>query len=121
MHIQRANPLRERRWLVGISLLLAMACLYNPFFTIYSDCDVPHVHHPLSYRGTVAASELRRCTIDPATPQVPTIEALSTWERTLHVAVTADVAFVVHPERQIVPAVQQVFLDSLWFRPPPAL
>jgi hypothetical protein len=56
-------------------LLLIAFLLYNPFFTILSSSADVSVQHPLSYRATVAGSELRRCTMDSAQMLIPGLDA----------------------------------------------
>jgi hypothetical protein len=59
-------------------VLLAVLSLYNPFLTVSGTCDVLHVHHPPSFRATIASSELRRCTLDEDKILIPAPEALET-------------------------------------------
>jgi hypothetical protein len=101
----------------GICLLLVALCLYNPFFTIFGASQVSNVQHHADYRATVAGSELRRCTIEPAPELTPALEA------SLFVTVCAF-----EPERNelcsppvFTGSVQQQNRGSLWFRPPPAV
>jgi hypothetical protein len=114
-----------RAWHVGLCLLLGVLFLYNPFFTVHDTSGNLQVRHPLSYRATVASSELRRCTFDPAKPLIPTSGVLEA--RTFGVSVPpATIGPVSSSERQrrvdFAPAVPlQVVLEGLWFRPPPVL
>ena len=104
------------RWRAGICLALIALLLYNPFLTIVSSPQDVSVRHPLSYRATVASSELRRCTLEPATPLLPELAAaifcavfvLNAW----------DDAGVVRPGDAVALA-SLAACDSVWFRPPP--
>jgi hypothetical protein len=98
-------------------LVLIALLLYNPFFTILSISQELGVSHPLSYRATVAGSELRRCTVDPANPLIPELTAALLHAATL-LTPTHEVAFV-QPSDTAGP-VSQASCDSIWFRPPPS-
>jgi hypothetical protein len=104
-------------WCAGLCLLLAVLFLYNPFLTIYGTSQSQSVQHPLSYRGTVAGSELGRCTVDPSSTLLPVLQAA---------VACALVQPVVSRERkrslagEVVRVVPQVSFGSLWFRPPPS-
>jgi hypothetical protein len=110
---------RHIPWLAVLCFLVAALCVYNPFFTIYGVSASLHVHHPLSYRGTIASSELRRCVLDPKLPQASDSVALETWEQIQGVFLQPHSVFSVRPPNDVLPAVRQVVLDGLWFRPPP--
>jgi len=101
----------------AVCLVLVVLLIYNPFFTILSSSQDLSVKHPLSYRATVAGSELRRCTIDPSDPLIPELTAAI-----LHAAIlltpTHKVA-VVQPSATVGLA-SQASCDSIWFRPPPS-
>jgi hypothetical protein len=99
-------------------LLLAVLFLYNPFFTIDGASNIPNVRHPLSYRATVASSELRRGTINPVKSLIPTLKVLVTRER-MQAATVYPVALA--RPHDFFRSVPQVICSSLWFRPPPAL
>jgi hypothetical protein len=60
LHWERQSS--DERWRTGVCLALVALLLYNPFLTILSSSHEISVQHPLSYRATVASSELRRCT-----------------------------------------------------------
>jgi hypothetical protein len=98
-------------------LVLVALLLYNPFFTILSSSRDLSVTHPLSYRATVAGSELRRCTIEPSDPLIPELTAAL-----LHAAIlltpTPEVAFV--QPSGTAGLLSQASCDSIWFRPPPS-
>jgi hypothetical protein len=103
---------------VALCLTLVALFLYNPFLTIYGASPVVNIQHPLSYRATIASSELRRCTVEPAKPLVPALQAAAAFELTQSAA--TDEAPPVLP-RDLFRAVPQVICGSLWFRPPPIL
>lgn len=101
----------------AVCLVLVALLLYNPFFTILSSSKDLSVKHPLSYRATVAGSELRRCTFEPADLLIPELTAAI-----LHAAIlltpTYEVAFVQPSETASL--LSQASYDSIWFRPPPS-
>jgi hypothetical protein len=99
-----------------ICLLLVAFLLYNPFFTILSTSHDLSVKHPLSYRATVAGSELRRCTIDTTDPLIPDLSAAILHAATLFVPTHQVV--LVRPS-DIAGLLSQALCDSIWFRPPP--
>jgi hypothetical protein len=95
-------------------LVLIAFLLYNPFFTVLSSSFELSVTHPLSYRSTVAGSELRRCTLDTEKPFVPPLMAV--------MFLLAGMAFrdvsLIQPNDSHVPALTSAS-DGIWFRPPP--
>jgi hypothetical protein len=103
-------------WRVTLCLILVVLFLYNPFLTIYGASPIVNIQHPLSYRATIASSELRRCTVEPAKPLIPALEAAVTFELAQSAA-TDEVPSVL--PRDLFRAVPQVICNSLWFRPPP--
>jgi hypothetical protein len=108
---------RSARIRGAICVLLIAVLVYNPFFTILSTSQDLSVKHPLSYRATVAGSELRRCTFEPADPLIPELTAAI-----LHAAIlltpTVEVAFV--QPCDTAGLLSQASYDSIWFRPPPS-
>ena len=100
----------------AVCVLLAVLFLYNPFFTIYSSSSVRTVSRPLSFRGTVASSELNCSRLTQVQPK---IDALG----------EANLEAVRHPEASCPHPValpeeprhftEEAVLESLWFRPPP--
>jgi len=110
--------LPSRAWPFAICLLLVALFLYNPFLTIYGTSSIVNIQHPLSYRATIASSELRRCTVGPAKPLVPGLQAAVAFELTK--AAAREEAAPVLP-RDLFRAIPQVICNSLWFRPPPVL
>jgi hypothetical protein len=105
------------RWWAAASLVLVALLLYNPFFTILSSSRDLNVRHPLSYRATLAGSELRRCTMDEAQPLVPGLDAAIVHAATLF-APSHEIALV---QPSDTPALlSQALCDNIWFRPPPS-
>jgi hypothetical protein len=103
----------------AVCLVLGLLLLYNPFFTICPTAgpDATIQHH-VSYRSTVAASELG-CSNLQQHPEV-SVEPV--------VALVATLFDVVQPARDVVPRPSEEtvtasdgFASSLWSRPPPAL
>jgi hypothetical protein len=109
---------------VGVCLLLAVLFLYNPFFTIYGSPAHFSVKHTLSYRGTVASSELRRSLIQQVQPNVDApqeaefevIRALQNGSASYFYTS----AFYTSADEPSI-STQDIFSAALWFRPPPAL
>jgi len=107
----------EMRGRVAVCLLLIALLLYNPFFTVLSISQDLSVQHPLSYRATVAGSELRRCTIEAGKPLLPPLSAAVSLASALF-APSHEVTLI-QPD-DIVATVPQALCDSIWFRPPPS-
>jgi hypothetical protein len=113
------HPGSQRRfipWHVCLCFLLATLFLHNPFFTIYGSSPILKVQHPLSYRGTVASSELRRSRVTEVQPKVFAPE-----EAVLEAVAPAAPSAVVTGVSQHEPLDFQplTLSESLWFRPPP--
>ena len=108
------NRARNR---AAVCLVLIALLLYNPFFTILGTSQDLSVKHPLSYRATVAGSELRRCTIDSTDPLVPELRA-----PILHAAILFTPTHqVVHVQpSDTAGLLSQASCDNIWFRPPPS-
>jgi len=106
-------------WRAGICLLLGAFLLYNPFFTmsIFSG-SLAVVHHPPSYRSTVASSELGCSTVPHTKLDVPPLRAVITPDKIL---LQQEDDIRPKPADETVRAVTQDFASSLWFRPPPIL
>ena len=106
-----------RRKRAAVCLVLVALLLYNPFFTILSVSQDLSVAHPLSYRATVAGSELRRCMIDPTHALIPELTAAI-----LHAAALLTPSLKVDFVQPSATAglVSQASCDSIWFRPPPS-
>jgi hypothetical protein len=108
----------HRRITVVVCVALAVLFLYNPFLAITSSSNVLNIHHSLSYRATVASSELQHFsptdarkifTLSPATvlswldsPATPIVS------RAAEVSPQPACAF-------------EVLCSDLFFRPPPAV
>jgi hypothetical protein len=99
---------------VALTLVLIAVLLYNPFFTILDISNVLNVQHPLSYRATLAGSELRRCTFEAAPSLIPV----------LSLALGANLLLPARPVALVQPkdivSLPQAPCDSIWFRPPPS-
>ncbi len=105
-----------------VCVLLAILSLYNPFLTVSGACDVLHVHHPPSFRATVASSELGRCTVEEDKILIPAPEALETTDPTPVVSPATSIIFPVRKDHDVVViSLQQVIVGGLWFRPPPSV
>jgi hypothetical protein len=108
---------RGRQKRAAVCLVLIALLLYNPFFTILSISRDLSVAHPLSYRATVAGSELRRCTVEASDPLIPELAAALLHAAAL-LAPSHKVDFV--QTSDIAGVVSQPSCDSIWFRPPPS-
>src|SRR3954453_17255989 len=104
----------------AICFLLVLLSLYNPFLTVSDACNVLHVHHPLSFRATVASSELRRCTVDDSRPFIAAPQALETTDPT-PVETQTPPEFPARQDQHVVGPLQQVTLGGFWLRPPPSI
>ncbi|HET9994892.1 MAG TPA: hypothetical protein VFQ18_05755 [Candidatus Acidoferrum sp.] len=118
---QSAQPgaaIRNSSWHAGLCLFLAILFLYNPFFTVYGSPAGLNVRHPLSLRGTVASSELRRGIIKQTAPKIdaPTEAALEVVP--LPKVFPLDAAST--QEEPLIPE-KETALEDLWCRPPPVL
>lgn len=116
-HSESRIERRGARRRAAVCLVLIALLLYNPFFTILSSSKDLSVTHPLSYRATVAGSELRRCTIEPSDPLVPELSAALLHAASL-LTPTHDVDFV--QPSDTAGLLLQASCDSIWFRPPPS-
>lgn len=106
-------------WRVGLCLLLGLFFLYNPFFALcVASGPSVVVHPPVSYRSTIASSELGCGTVQLTKVQAAPLEAFVAIEKAL--LLQADDSRP-KPEGETVRAVTQDFASSLWFRPPPIL
>ncbi len=111
------EPQKSReRWRAEVCLAVITVLLYNPFFTVLSSSHEISVRHALSYRATVASSELRRCTLEPAKPLLQELTA-AIFCAAIFLRASDEVA-VTQPRDAIAP-VSQIPCDSVWFRPPP--
>jgi hypothetical protein len=101
----------------GICLAVVALLLYNPFFTILSASQDLSVQHLLSYRATVASSELRRATIEASGPVLPALTAVVFWAAASVMPALAAAPFSVSdaacPKSRLA-------CDGIWFRPPPS-
>jgi hypothetical protein len=107
----------EPRTRAAVCIALVALLLYNPFLTILGSSLDLSVQHPLSYRATLAGTELQRCVLEAANPLIPGLDAAI-----LHVfslfTLSHEVDFV-QPSDTARP-MSQAICDSIWFRPPPS-
>jgi hypothetical protein len=115
LHWERQSSGERRR--AGVCLALVALLLYNPFLTILSSPQDVSVRHPLSYRATVASSELRRCTTERTKPLLPELAAVLFYAA---IFLRAGDAIIVVEAHDAVAPVSLAACDSVWFRPPPA-
>jgi hypothetical protein len=114
LHLRR--QLNALPWRVGVCLILVALFLYNPFLTIYGASLIVNIQHPPSYRATVAGSELQSCTVEPAGPLAPALEA-AVMHEWIPAAATSPALLAV-PDNTFRPT-PLIICSSLWFRPPP--
>ena len=108
----------EPRRRAAVCLVLVALLLYNPFFTILGNSPDLNVQHPLSYRATLAGTELQRGMLGAANPLVPELDAVI-----LHVAGLFSLSYkvvLVQPS-DIAGPMSQAICGSIWFRPPPTV
>ena len=104
-------------WRGALCLLLAVFFLYNPFCTIcMSSGPSAVVHHPVSYRSTIASSELGCGTVQHTKLHVVSLAVLVT---PLKIPLQDKADIRPKPVDDTAPVVIQAFATSLWFRPPP--
>jgi hypothetical protein len=104
-------------WRAALCLLLAVFFLYNPFCAIcMSSGTSAVVHHPVSYRSTIASSELGCGTVQHTKLHVVSLTVLVT---SVKIPLPNKDYIRPKPVEDTVPAVTQAFATSLWFRPPP--
>src|SRR6266436_3904418 len=116
---KRRTRLADLPWRAGICLLLGVFFLYNPFVTICMSSELSATfHHPVSYRSTIASSELGCGTIEQAKVHVAPVQVLLPPGR---VPLQQEDDIRPRPTEEIVRVVPQDFVSSLWFRPPPTL
>lgn len=103
----------------AICLVLGLLLLYNPFFTISPAAgpDATFQHH-VSYRSTIAASELG-CSNLQQHSEV-SVEPLVVLVATLFDAVRPAEVIAPRPTQETV-ATSDGFASALWSRPPPTL
>src|ERR1700682_5335015 len=92
-HSELRLEFSEPRRRAAVCFVLVALLLYNPFFTILGSSLDLSVQHPLSYRATLAGTELQRGILGAASPLIPELDAAI-----LHIASpfspTHKVAFV---------------------------
>src|SRR5579863_6017370 len=105
-------------WRGALCLLLVVFFLYNPFCTICMSSGLSAVvHHPVSYRSTIASSELGCGTVQHTKLHVVPLAVLVT---AVKIPLQDQNDIRPRPVADTIPAVTQAFATSLWFRPPPA-
>jgi hypothetical protein len=105
------------KWCVVLCLALVALLLHNPYLAAPAISGGLNVSHLPSYRATVAASELLRFT--PAEGQDVAVPVVLFFSAILQPLQTDRCQPRVN-QSQIVPAAQQYWDASLWFRPPPS-
>jgi hypothetical protein len=116
-HSETRIESRETRGRAAVCLVLISLLLYNPFFTVLSISQDLSVQHPLSYRATVAGSELRRCTFEAGKLLLPALSAAIFLVSALFAP--SHKVDLIQPIDRVGP-VSQELCDSIWFRPPPS-
>src|ERR1700738_779177 len=107
---------RGARSRTAVCLVLIALLLYNPFFTILSISQDLSVQHPLSYRATLAGSELRRCTCKAPQPLIPALDAAIVYAASLLIPPDESTPVQLSDTPSLV---AQALCESIWFRPPP--
>jgi hypothetical protein len=103
----------------AICLVLGLLLLYNPFFTICPTVGpAATIQHHVSYRTTIAASELG-CSNLQQHPEM-SVEPVVALMATLFDAVQPAQDLVPRPSEETVAAADG-FASPLWSRPPPTL
>jgi hypothetical protein len=115
--LERPRADARAPWRAWVCLLLGLFFLYNPFVSVAtSSGQCPVIQHPLSYRATIASSELGCSTLRHNDIHFSPLEALVGAER-----LPLQPKDIVRRERAEEP-VRVVLRDlgtDLWFRPPP--
>ena len=102
-----------------VCLVLGLLLLYNPFFTICPAAGpAATIQHHVSYRSTVAASELG-CSNLQLHPEV-SVEPVVALIATVFDAVRPVEVIAPRPSEETV-AASDGFVSALWSRPPPTL
>lgn len=99
---------------VALTLALIAVLLYNPFFTILNISSDLNIQHSLSYRATLAGSELRRCTFEAAPSLIPVLSLVLG----LNLLPPSEPVALAPPSDRV--SLPQAPCDSIWFRPPPS-
>ena len=107
----------EQRRHAAVCLVLVALLLYNPFFTILGSSLDLSVRHPLSYRATLAGTELQRGMLEAANPLIPELDAAILYSARFF-SLSHEVAFA--QPNDTAGSTSQAICDSIWFRPPPS-
>ena len=103
----------------AVCFVLGLFLLYNPFFTICAaDSPAATVQHHVSYRSTIAASELG-CSDLQRHPEV-SVEAIIALFATIFELPRPAEVIAPRPSEETV-AAPDGFAFPLWSRPPPTL
>ena len=103
----------------AVCLVLGLFLLYNPFFTICAaDGPAATVQHHVSYRSTIAASELG-CSNLQQHPEVSVEPIIALFATIFELPSPAEV-IAPRPSEETV-AASDGFASPLWSRPPPTL
>jgi hypothetical protein len=107
---------KNSSWRAGVCLLLAILFFYNPFFTVYGSPAGLSAQHPLSFRGTVASSELRSGILKQAAPKIdaPAESALEIVPLPGALLLDSESS----PEEPLI-LEREAVSKALWIRPPP--
>jgi hypothetical protein len=116
---QRSGDQVARLGWRAVCLMLGLLLLYNPFFTICTTGGpAATIEHHVSYRSTIAASELGCSTLQQH-PEV-SVEPVVALITTLFDAVRPVAVIAPRPSEETV-AASDGFASPLWSRPPPTL
>src|SRR5258706_15218277 len=99
----------------AVCLVLVALLLYNPFFTILG--SLLDLRHPLSYRATLAGTELQRGMLEAANPLIPELDAAILYSARFF-SLSHEVALA--QPNDTAGSTSQAICDSIWFRPPPS-
>jgi hypothetical protein len=103
----------------AVCLVLGLLLLYNPFFTICPTAGpAAAIQHHVSYRSTIAASELGCSNLQQHSGV--SVEPVVALIATLFHSVRPTEVIAPRSSEEIV-AVSDGFASSLWSRPPPTL
>ena len=105
-----------RRIEILVCLTLAILFLYNPFLAVIQSSNVLNVHHSLSYRATVASSELQHFSpTDGRKIFALSVAIVLPW-------LDSPASPMVSRATEVSPPAARSFgilCSDLWFRPPP--
>jgi hypothetical protein len=114
---QIASKFELPSWQLALCLVLATLFLYNPFFAVHGSSQSLKVEHRLSYRATVASSELDCGTVDQAKRQIQQPQA--GLPRDIHVANATPLVVPDLPSEPLGARLFPELFANVWSRPPP--